>query len=439
MLIGNIFQQAYTMADTVIVGRFINGEALAAVGTAGAIINFLLSVLIGLTTGASVLVSQFYGAKEEEYLNRTVSTSIIFMGAFSIVISLIGVFGASMLLKLINVPSDVFDDAKIYLQLIMGSMIFPMFYNVYTAYMRALGDSKRPLYILILATILNVILDIIFVAYFKWGIPGAAWATIFSQIVAFVLCYLYAIKYLPLLRIKKLIFDVKLFKAVLKYSVPAAIQLSITSLASLTITRLINSFGAVAVAGYTAATRIDMFAMMPLNNLSMATSTFVAQNIGAGLEERAQKGFRSAMLFMVGIGIFVSALAVIFGKWMIGLFVDAADPSSTEIIRVGTEYLSIIAIFYVLFAVFFSFNGFFRGAGDAVIVMILTITSLTIRTVSAHILVSQFGFGPEAVAWSIPIGWGLCGLFAFIYYKKRMWVGKAVVNREAGSVTESGE
>jgi len=427
MLVGNIFQQAYSMSDAVIVGRFVGGNALAAVGSSMSMIHFLLSVLIGLTTGASVVISQFYGARQDGQLQKTVSTSILFLAGFALIISIIGVAGAPLFLSLLDVPEGIFSETTLYLRIAMGTMIFSVFYNMYTSYLRALGDSKSPLLILIISTLLNVLLDLLFVAVFNWGVGGAAVATAIAQALACILCMAYAGRKVPLLKINKLIFDKALFRLVLRYSLPAAIQLSTVSLASLTIIRLVNSFGESAVAGYTAAVKIDEFAIMPLSNISMAISTFVGQNIGAANVDRAKKGFRSSLVFMVLAGIVLSTIALVCGRSLITLFVDAADPNVTEIVGVGAKYLSIIVCFYTLFATFFAFNGFFRGAGDAVIVMALTITSLTIRSVSAHILVYQFGLGPEAVAWSIPIGWGLCSLLAWLYYHKNMWAGKAAV------------
>lgn len=427
MLIGNVFQQLYSMVDAMVVGRYVGGGALGAVGASMPLINFLVGALIGLTTGASVVISQFYGAKEEVQLKRSVSTSAVFLAGLSVVIAAIGVLFTPIFLRWLSTPEDIFDMAVGYLRICLGGMLFPIFYNMYTAYMRALGDSKSPLYILIFSTILNIALDLWFVAGLGWGVDGAAWATILSQAVSCVACVLYANRYVPILKIQKLIFDRKLFGSILRYSIPAAMQISLTSLASLTIMRLVNFFGSLATAGYTAALKLDQFALMPLQNISMATSTFVGQNMGAGQPDRAKRGFRASMLFMIGIGLFVSLFVILFGKGLIGIFVDKADVDTGTIISIGNDYLTVIALFYTLHAIFFAFNGFFRGVGDAVIVMALTIVSLTIRAVFSYLLVSNFDMGPEAVAWSIPIGWGLCSLFAWFYYHKGFWKGKVAV------------
>lgn len=427
MLIGNIFQQVYSMVDSMVVGRFVSGKALAAVGTSDMAVNFFIAVLIGLTTGASVVISQYYGAKDEENLSKTVSTSLIFLLGLSIVISVAGVALTPLFLQAMQVPGDILGDAIAYFRIIVGGLSFSMVFNVYSAYLRALGDSKRPLYILIFASLLNLGLDFLFVVGLGWGVSGAAWATILSQGVSAVLCYFYAGHAVPVLKIKRLVFDWPLLRQVLRYSIPAAVQMSINSLASLSIVRLINSFGSSALAGYTAATKIDGFAMMPLSSISMAVSTFVAQNIGAGDEKRARKGLWTSMVMMLALGIVIPLFILIFKEHLLSLFVTAGDADYANIIQVGSDYLSVIVSFYVLFGVFFSFNGFFRGAGDAVIVMALTICSLTIRACSAYFMADAFSMGPEAVAWSIPIGWALCSLIAFLYYRSGRWKGKGVV------------
>jgi putative MATE family efflux protein len=427
MLIGNLFQQMYSMVDAMVVGRFVSGNALAAVGVASNVLGLLVAVLIGLTTGASVLISQFFGARQEEKLKATVSTSVVFLAILSVVIAVTGFIFSPALVELLNADEVFRDDTVLYMRICMAGMVFPVFYNMYTAYLRALGDSRSPLFILICCTVLNTGLDLLFVIAFDWGVAGAAIATIISQFVSAVLCFIYTSKKVPLLTVQRLSFDWQLFKLVLKYGTPAAIQLSLVNIASLTITRLINSFGAASMAGITASSKIDQFAIMPVSNVSLALSTFAAQNIGAGNEERACNGLRTALLMMVVMAATLSGLVVLFGPLLMTLFLNADEASSAEILRVGLEYLNIIASFYFLFAILFAFNGFFRGVGDAVIAMVFPVASLTLRTVSAYMLVNLAGMGPEALGWSIPIGWGVTGLASFVYYRKRLWVGKMIV------------
>ena len=424
MLVGNIFQQVYGMVDAMIVGNYVSVNALASVGTSIFILDFLLAVLMGLTTGASIAISQFFGAKRMDELKRAVSTSMIFLVILSLLISAAGIILAPNLLRMMNTPEEIFTDAVWYLRILLGSTPFLLIYNFYAAFLRALGDSRMPLYFLILSTVVNAGLDLVFVVFFKWGVQGAAYATLFSQILAAVLCFLYTYKKVPLLRIDQFIFDRELFRQILRYSVPAAVQMSLSSVAALTIMRLVSSFGPVSTASYTACTRIDAFAIMPIVSMSMAVSMFVAQNMGARNEKRAKSGLRSALLFMSAVAIILSGLLFLLGPRLISLFIDTSDPNAGNIIREGTQYLMTVGLFYVLFSIYFGFLGFFRGAGDAIIVMIMNIASLGIRSVSAHILVEQFGMGIEAVAVSMPIGWVICAVFGLFYYKKRLWQGK---------------
>ena len=427
MLIGSLFQQLYGIVDAVVVGRFLGGNALGAVGVSLAAFSFLVAILIGLTTGASVVISQFFGAKQHENLELAVSTSIIFLAVFSLIITILGVVFTPNLLHMLNTPDDIFREAQIYMRIQMGGLVFPIFFNMYTAYLRALGNSRSPLYILIFSIVLNAILNILFVVVLGLGIAAVAVGTVISQASAAVLCYVYIRRKVLLLHVKKFVFDKKLFGSILKYGAPAALQMSIVSLAHLVITRLINSFGAGAIAGITAASRVDQMAILPISTLSLALSTFVAQNMGAGFDDRAKKGLQTATISMVLMAFVISLILVFAGPWTIYMFVDQTDPNMYEILRTGQEYLRIIVVFYFLFAILFGFNGFFRGAGDAVIAMVFPVASLTIRTVSAYGLVYLAGMGPEALAWSIPIGWGVTSAASWVYYRKGLWAGKIIV------------
>jgi putative MATE family efflux protein len=352
------------------------------------------------------------------------SVSITFYAVLAVVISVFGFIFAPNMLKLLNVSPEIFDDALLYLRIIMGGMVFPVFYNVYTAYLRALGDTRRPLYILIFTVSLSAALTFFFVITLNMGVAGAAISTIFSQMVASVLCVLYARRFAPILSVKKLTFEIQLLKTILKYGVPSSLSMSFISLANLFIMRLINFFGPAALAGITAVTRLDALAIMPIVTLGMALSTFVAQNMGAGIEERAQKGLRITIGYMSAFAITISVILMVFAPQLISLFLNRNDVNSPEILRVGQSYLNIMVIFYFMFAVLSGLNSFLRGVGAAVMAMFFPMLSLTIRTVSAYVMVHIAGMDPEALAWSIPIGWGAAIIFCVIYYKKRLWVGK---------------
>jgi len=436
MVVGNLFQQLYSIVDAIVVGRYVGGGALAAIGVSMSAVMFIVATLIGLTTGASIVISQFFGAKQFDRLKSAVSVSIIFMAGLSVVLTVLGVIFAPYILRLLNTDPEIFDDALLYMRILMSGVIFPVFYNMYTAYLRALGDSKRPLYILIFTVILSGVLTLYLVIYQGLGVTGAAVSTIFAQFVAVILCFLYSRRYVPLLRVEKLKFDVELFRLIIKYGAPAAVQMSLVSLAGLFITGLINMFGPAAMAGITAVMRIDQLAIMPVSTLSMAMSTFVAQNMGADKEDRAIRCFKISMVYMVLFAVFVSVVLMIFGDNLVSLFLNQNDVGSAEILRIGTNYLNRMVIFYFMFAILFSFNAFFRGVGDAKIAMVFPAISLSIRTIAAYVMVLLLGMGPEALAWSIPMGWGVSGFLSWIYYKKRRWAGKTATQK-IGNDSES--
>ena len=427
MFIGNLVQQMYSMVDMIVVGRYVSGSALASVGISMSVIMFIVSILIGLTTGSSVVISQLFGARQYDRLKSTVSVSIITFLGISITLTVLGTTLSPLIFRLLNTSPEIFNNAVIYMRIMMAGVIFPVFYNLYMAYIRALGDSLRPLYFLICASIINIFLDLFFVLVLNMGVAGVAIATIIAQMISFLLCIIYTYRSIPHLQVRKLVFDSELFKLILKYGTPAALQLSLTSFAMLTITRLINSFGSAAMAGITAANRIDQLATMPVSSLSAALSTFVAQNMGAGLEDRARKGFHTGLISMLIYSVFISTVIMVFHNQFISMFLNPNDVNTPEILRIGGSFLNILAMFYFLFAFLFGFNGFFRGVGDAVAAMALPVFSLAVRTAAAYSLVIFAGMGPEALAWSIFIGWGISSLAGFIYYKKRLWVGKVAV------------
>ena len=427
LLLGNLFQQMYNAIAAMVVGRYVGGGALAAVGISVFVINFLLAVMMGLTTGASVLISQFYGARQRENLQRTVTTSFILLVLLAIVISGVGVLFAPQILYLLDAPYDVFDDAVAYLRIMIGGTIFGMIYNLFAAYLRALGDTRRPLYILIFSCLLNLVFTLWFVLGLGMGVAGAAWATIIAQAFTALVIYIYVLRCAPTLKITSLTYDRILARSVLRYSVPTALQLSISTLFSLIFMRIVNSFGSAAAAGFTAALRIDQFVVMPINTLSLAISTFVAQNMGAGLEDRAKRGFRSSFLLGITMSFVISAIILLFGESLLALFVDSGAADAPAILQTGAEYILTLAGFYVPFAAFLAFIGFFRSVGDAVIAMVLMIAGQALRIVCSYIFIYFTDLGIVGLALSVGLGWVVPGLFSWYYYKRQLWRGKMEV------------
>ena len=425
MLIGNVFQQFYNMVDSAVVGNFVGTQALAAVGTAGPILFLMVALVMGATMGTTVLVAQYYGARDFAKVRAAVDTGYIILFWSGLAMSIVGVLAADPILRLLNTPADVFADASTYLRIIFSGMLALFGYNGISAILRGLGDSKTPLYLLIAASLLNVVLDLLFVVVFHWGVAGVAWATVISQGASFVagVLYLNARNEHVRLDLKRLRFDRDLFQQSLRIGLPSGIQQTLVSLGMMALTRIVNGFGTVAIAGYSAALRLDAFAMMPAMNLSMAISTFTGQNMGAGRTDRVRRGHLSAMAVGTGISIAMGLLVVFLGTWMMRLFTQ-----DTAVITVGARYLLIVGSTYVLFSTMFINNGVMRGAGDSFIPMINTILALWVVRIPAAILFSgPLGMGTDGIWWSVPAGWLMGAVFSTWYYLGGRWKRKAVV------------
>ena len=424
MLIGSLVQQLTGIVDSVIVGRIVGGNYLAAIGISFAAFHLIVSILIGFMTGSSVVASQFFGAKQNKDVKITVSTSIVFIGITTLISSVLGIIFAPIILRVLGTGTDVFDQAVIFMRVLLGGTIGLIYYHVYATFLRALGDSKTPLYVLIVSSILNIGLNAVLFLSFDIGMWVIAFTLVFSQSIASIIIYFYIKKKVPALHIERLTFSKEHFRLIFKNGWPAAIQMSYFSFAILAVTRLINGFGSSAMAGITLAGRIDQIATMPIAMISIAMSTFVAQNMGANQEKRAQEGLKIATIQSIILAVLISIIIFLTGRYLFALFVHPSDANFTEIIHTGLSYMNIIVSFYVVAAILFAFNGFFRGVGDAMMAMLFPIVSLTIRTIVSYLLVHLGGFGPEALAWAIPIGWIITTICSFIYYKKRLWVGK---------------
>lgn len=423
MLIGNVFQQLYNIVDSIIVGNFLGKEALAAVGASFPIIFTLISMIIGIASGAMVVISQYFGAKDIERVKRTISTFYIFLFFASIFISAIGIYFSEDIFRLMQLPEEIMPQAKSYLNIYLLGMVSFFGFNGTSAILRGLGDSKTPLYFLIAATLFNIIFDILFVVVFKWGIEGAAFATVLSQTGAFLttIFYLNKTHEVVKLRIRSLRFDRDLFRKALKIGLPSGIQQSVVALGMMAIMGIVNTFGTDVIAGYSVAIRLDSLAIMPAMNFSAALSTFVGQNLGANKQERVKKGLISTLLMSSVVSILVTAILLLWGKDLMTLFTN--DP---EVVRIGYEYLTIVSLFYVVFSIMFSLNGVLRGAGDTLVPMFITLFALWIMRIPSAYLLSQ-KFGETGIWWAVPIGMLAGTLLSFLYYKTGRYKSKVVV------------
>lgn len=426
LFVGNLFQQAYNMVDAIVVGRYIGHYALAAVGTSFPVMYLMVSFALGLTVGASVVISQLFGAKNYKNLKRAISTFLFVLVGISVVISLAGLLLTRPLLTLLRTPKEIMPDATAYMLVTFAGTIFLFGYNAVSGVLRGLGDSKTPLYFLILSSLLNIYLDVLFVAKFKMGVAGAAYATMISQAISMILCMVYAYTRIELFHFAKRdwVFDKAIFRSAIALGLPASVQQVMMSLGMMVMQGFVNGFGAVTMAAFTAASRVDSIAVLPIQSFGMAISTFTAQNVGASKHGRIRKAYRSTLAMLVITCVAAALIMVLGGKWLIALFVKAGEPS---VIKQGAQYLTIVSIFYVMAGVMFITTGMLRGAGDVIPSSVSTLVSLGIRLVATYILSAHTKLGYLGIWWAIPIGWLFGMVVAVLRYKEGSWVNKGII------------
>jgi putative MATE family efflux protein len=423
MLIGNVFQQFYNIADSIIVGRYLGKEALAAVGASFPIIFLLVSFVIGITMGSTIIIAQYFGAKDIRNVRRSIDTLYIVLFFTSIIVGVLGIVFSRAIFNLMNLPADLLPQARIYLNVYLSGSIFFFGYNGISAILRGLGDSKTPLYFLIFATIMNIFLALLFVVVFKWGIAGSAIATVISQAGAFFSGIIYLNRTHPIINLswRKLEFDREIFNKSIKIGLPSGIQQTFVALGMMALMRVVNNFGTNTLAAYTAAGRIDSLAAMPAMNFGAALSTFVGQNLGAHKPERVKQGLKSTFIMASALAIATTLLIIIFKHDLMSLFT-----SDSQVITIGVDYLVIISTFYIFFSSMFVIGGVMRGAGDTLIPMFITLFSLwIIRIPLAYILSAKIGV--TGIWWAIPIAWFLGATLSYIYYLRGNWKKKVVV------------
>jgi putative MATE family efflux protein len=424
MLLGNVFQQLFSVVDSIVVGNFVGKEALAAIGASFPVIFIMVSMIIGLVIGTTVVISQYFGAKDFVKVKRAIDTMYIYSAVFGIITTVAGIIIAEPLLRLLGLPEDIMPQAVQYLQIYLSGMVIFFGFNGTSAVLRGLGDSKTPLYFLIVATVSNIILDLLFVAVFKWGVAGAAYATLVSNALAFGLAIWWLNKTHKLIRIaiRGLHFDREVFRQSIRIGLPTGIQQTLVAIGALALMGIVNKFGTNVIAGFSVASRLDALAVIPAMSFSQALSTFVGQNIGANKPERIRAGL-IATLKMSGIVTIVTSVFIVLG----GHLLMSMFTKDTEVIRIGDQYLTIVSAFYIMFTMMFIYSGVMRGAGDTIIPMFISLLSLwIIRIPMAWFLSGKMG--ETGIWWSIPAGW-LVGLaLSYAYYKSGRWKKKSVVS-----------
>ncbi|MEI6696731.1 MAG: MATE family efflux transporter [Bacteroidota bacterium] len=432
MLLGNVFQQLYSIINSIIVGNYLGKSSLAAVSASFPIIFLLISLVIGIGMGSTILISQYYGAKNIDKVKKTIDTTYIFLFIASIAITIVGVIFCEDILRFTRLPEEIIPQAKTYLSVYLLGMVFFFGFNGTSAALRGLGDSKTPLYFLIIANITNILFDLLLIRVFKLGVEGAAIATIISQGGAFFSMILYLNKYHDIvkLRILKLQFDKEIFKKSLKIGLPTGMQQTFVSLGMLALNFIINPFGTNTIAAYGVGGRLDAFAALPAMNFSAALSSFVGQNLGANKPERVKKGFQATLLMTSIVSVSVSIIVLLFGRWIMNLFTP-----DHVVIELGYHYLVIVSSFYVVFSSMFIIGGVMRGAGDTLIPMFITLFALwVVRIPLAYFLAPRFGV--TGIWWAIPIGWSIGMVFSYAYYLTGRWKTKVVVKYKEDKIMD---
>jgi len=428
MLIGNIAQQLYSTVDTIVVGKYVGDSALSAVGAAGPVLNLLLVLFIGISMGASIMVSQYFGAKQREELSYTVGNCIVLTGIASLIVMILSVLVTRPLLDALDTPTGIIDGCEAYLMILFLGCAGSAFYNILSGILRGLGDAFWALIALLISTVINIILDIIFVRDLNMGVSGVAWATIIAQAISAVICFirLATLKQLFDMKPKYMALKKKFAMNVIRLGLPSGLTQAIFSMAMILVQRLTNSFGEMFVAVNIIIMRVDGFAMLPNFSFGTAMTTYTGQNIGAGNMERVTKGAKQGTILAVATSTILTALILIFGKFLMGMFTETA-----ELVDLSRKMMSIIALGYIAMAVTQSLSGIMRGAGDTITPMwISLLTSVVIRLPIAYGLVwftksAEYPNGrQECIFISLLCAWLLGAIITTILYLRGGWKKK---------------
>lgn len=413
MVLGNLLQQFYNIADTFIVGRFLGAIPLAAVGSSFSLMTFLTSIILGLCMGSGALFSMYFGKEDIEGLKRRFFVAFVCIGVFSLILNLVVYLFLDDILVFLNVPLDTYADMHTYLWWIFLGIFATFLYNFFSCYLRSLGNSVVPLMFLGVSSLLNIGLDLYFILNLKMGVSGAAIATIISQYVSGIGISIYTFCRMRHLLPKKedCQFSFVLVREIGQYSILTSLQQSIMNFGILLVQGLVNSFGTIVMAAFSAAVKIDAFAYMPVQDFGNAFSTFIAQNYGAGKHERISKGMKQAFLISGLFSCVVSLIVFIFAGQLMSIFISSSE---ADIIKVGVSYLRIEGAFYIGIGFLFLFYGLYRAIEKPMMSVILTIVSLGTRVILAYQLSSIMGV--NGIWISVPIGWFLADLVGFIYY-----------------------
>ena len=427
LIAGNLLQQLYNTADSLIVGNFTGEAALSAVGTCSPLTMLFIAVAMGLSTGCSIMVAQFFGGDRMEDVRQSVSTSLILLTAVGLAFSVIGVLVSPALLRgVLKVPDGFFVEANAYFRIYCIGLVFQFVYNIAAAILRALGDSGATLYFLLISSGTNILLDLLFVAGFRWGVSGAAVATVISQALSAVVSVVYLFRRYKALRLTRKEFRVYRDKGilVLKLGLPSTVQQCMVSFSGIALQRLVNVFEI--TAAYTAAFRLEAFVFIPIQGFNMGLATFTGQNLGAGQVERVKRGLRATLVMGVIVYAVMASVCFFGAPWLIGFF-GLNGPSA----QIGVQYMRFTAPMFLIFNIYFIVNAVNQGAGDVTFVAVTTLTSICIKVLAAYLLAYVFQAGVASVWICNPIGWGYSVLLSILRYRFGPWRTLGLVKEES--------
>ena len=416
LLIGNIFQQLYNTVDTWVVGNYVSNEAFSAVGSVGPVINMLIGFFTGLSSGAGVVISQYYGAKRYDKVHDAVHTSLVMTLLLGIVFTGIGIAMVPAMLRLMNTPAEVFPESATYLTIYFAGILGLMLYNMGSGILRAVGDSKRPFYFLVVCAAINTVLDLVFVLVFDMGVSGVALATIIAQFISAILVIITLMRTDICIKLilRDLKMDWEMLKKVVRIGFPAAIQMAITAFSNIFVQSYINFFGADCMSGWTAYSKIDQLILLPVQSIALASTTFVGQNLGINQIQRAKHGIRTSLWLGIGTTVVIMIPVLFFAPQLVAFF-----NSKAEVVQYGTLLLRCISPFYVLSCFNQIYAGALRGSGNSRAPMVIMLCSFVLfRQCYLYIMANFISNEIIPIAMGYPAGWFVCSLLMVLYYRR---------------------
>lgn len=428
MLIGNLFQQFYYIIDSIIVGKFVGSEALAAVGATGSMIFLIIGLTFGLSAGISIVISQYFGAQDYDNVRKGYATAAYIVVGVSIFMGVVGFFSSRFMLELLNTPETIIEQSNQFMKITFAGILGISCYNGVAAILRAMGDSFTPLIFLGMASLINVGLDFLFILVFHWGVPGVALATVIAQISAAVGCIIYAMTKIKLLRmpLKEFKPDKEIFRKCLRLGLPVAFQNSFVSISMMALQGVINSYQDVVIAANTVVNRIEQLVLMPGMSIGAALAAFAGQNVGAGKPERARQGYNAASKIIIIFSLLMLPVMYFGGEYVMRLFTKKVD---YEVVVIGVKAIRITCFFYATVGMIFVSRNFLSGTGDINIPMVMGITEVICRVILANVLTIYIGF--YGIWWATAINWFITSLVGIIRVETGKWKTKSIVYKDA--------